>query len=255
MRTFQWLIVAIVLLASAGCAFAGPISDIVHGGSGVSLDSVLLAADGRSVDVTVIGGHPLSDGEPCGADYTLASTSVIGATLEILIVRTAERVGSCVLTELICCERHFTVELPTDRAVDRARDLSASFERDLFLVRPSGLDVLHGLPPDWKLRTEWASWGGTWTRLYSPLIDPPPGSPDTLIFKTTFGGHIITEPEALQPPVLVNGVEAQYQRYPDVSNQIQLQWLVDGQLLTLETFERDFSIDELTSLANSASSE
>lgn len=77
---------------------------------------------------------------------------------------------------------------------------------------------------------------------------------DTLIFGTTFDGHIVTEPEALQPPVTVNGRKAQYQRYPDVDNQIQLQWLVGGQMLWLETFERHFLIDDLVTLANGATS-
>jgi hypothetical protein len=247
LNTLRWLAVVGTLSAIVGCSSVASLA-----GRPTPLGRVTLAADGRSVEVVVVGGPPLSEGKRCGTDYALASSAVSGTTLEVMVKRTAERIGDCVLTELVCCEHRFTIPLADGQTVDRVRDMSASFERDFFLAPPSGLYQLHGLPAGWELRREWADWGGTWTRLYSPLADPQPGSTDTLLFMTTFGGRIVTEPEALQSPVIVNGVEAQYQRYPDVDNQIQLQWLADGQKLTLETFEHDFSIEELTVLANNA---
>ncbi len=248
----RWLALATAMVVLVSCSSVADLANAVSGGSPVSLDRATLAPDGKSVDVVVVGGAPLAEGKPCGADYSLASASVKGTVLEVTVKKTAERSGNCVLTELVCCEHRFNVPLPAGAHVDRVRDMSASFERDFFLSVPSGLYELRGLPASWELRREWAEWGGTWIRLYSPLADPPPGSTETLMFMTTFGGRIVTEPEALQSPVIVNGVEAQYQRYPDVDNQIQLQWLSDGQKLTLETFERDFSIDQLTALANGA---
>jgi hypothetical protein len=250
LKTFRWLALVGAVIAVAGCASLGSIGGALLG-SPVELDHVTLAADGRSVDAVVVGGAPLSEGKPCGTDYALASSTISGTTLEVLVKQTAERQGECVLTELVCCEHRFTIELPADHPVDRVRDLGAPFDRVFFLTRPIGLYELRGLPAGWDLRREWADWGGTWTRLYSPLVDPQPGSLDTLTFSTTFGGQIVTEPEALQSPVIVNGSEAQYQRYPDVDNEIQLQWLAQGQMLTLETYERNFSIDDLVALANS----
>jgi hypothetical protein len=247
LNILRWLAVVSALFAIVGCSAVASIS-----GTPASLDHVTLAADRQSVEVVVVGGPPLSEGKPCGTNYALASSAVNGTTLEVMVKLTAERTGACVLIDLVCCEHRFTVPLPDGQPVDRVRDMGASFERDFFLAPPTGLYQLHGMPAGWELRREWADWGGTWTRLYSPLADPQPGSTGTLLFMTTFGGRIVTEPEALQSPVIVNGVEAQYQRYPGVDNQIQLQWLVDGQRLTLETFEDDFSIDELIVLANSA---
>ncbi len=252
LNSLRWLALATAVVVAVGCSSVADLATTVSGGSPVSLDHVTLAPDGNSVDVVVVGGAPLSEGKTCGADYALASSTVNGTVLEVAVRLTAEREGQCLLTELVCCEHTFNVALPAGASVDRVRDMTASFERDFFLTRPTTLYELHGLPAGWELRREWADWGGTWTRLYSPLTDPQPGSTDTLLFRTTFGGHIVTEPEALQSPVIVNGVEAQYQRYPDVDNQIQLQWLADGQMLTLETFERDFLIDQLTALANGA---
>lgn len=240
-----------ITAAIVGCASLGPVMGTVLG-LPVALDHVTLAPDGRSVDVVVVGGAPLSDGKPCGADYVLASSKVNGSTLDVLVKQTAQRAGYCALTEGVCCERHFTVQLTAGDRIDRVRDLGVSVDRLYFLARPTGLHELRALPAGWQLRSEWADWGGTWTRLYSPLAHPQVELSDTLTFNTTFGGQIVTEPEALQPPVIVNGSEAQFQRYPDLNNQIQLQWLADGQKLTLETYEEHFSINDLVGLANAA---
>lgn len=251
-KALRVFLLATVTVAVVGCSSIASLANTVKGGSPVSLDHVTLAPDGKSVDVVVLGGAPLSDGKPCGTDYALASSSTNGPVLEVTVKQTADRVGDCALTELVCCEHSFNVPLPEGQPIDRVRDMSASFERDFFIARPSGLYELHGLPAGWELRREWADWGGSWSRLYSPLADPQPGSTDTLLFRTTRGGHIVTEPEALQRPVTVNGKDAQYQRYPDVDSQIQLQWLAGDDALTLETFEHDFSIEQLTALANGA---
>ncbi len=250
-QALRLLVLAGLSAAIFGCASLGPIVGTVFGSS-VELDHVALLPGGRSIDVVVVGGAPMSDGKPCGTDYALASSTINGRTLEVLVRQTAQRVGECVLTELVCCEHHFTIALAADDRIDQVRDLGARFDRVFLLTRPMGLYELRGMPAGWELRREWADWGGTWTRLYSPLADPQPGSSDTLTFITTFGGQIVTEPEALQSPVIVNGNEAQYQRYPDVNNQIQLQWLANGQKLTLETYEQHFSINDLVALANNA---
>lgn len=247
-----WLLALVgLLVAVPGCASLASIGGVVFGRS-VGIDHATLAADGRSVDVVIDGGAPMAEGKPCGADYALSSSAINGSALEVLVKETATRQGECPLTELICCERHFTIELPAENRVDRLRDLASTFDRVVLLTRPVGLYELRGLPAGWEMRREWGDWGATWTRVYSAVAEPAPGSSDTLTFSTTFGGQIVTEPEALQSPVIVNGSEAQYQRYPDVDNQIQLQWLADGQKLSLETFERHFSINDLVALANSA---
>jgi hypothetical protein len=131
------------------------------------------------------------------------------------------------------------------------RDLSANRVRELFLEPPDGVYELRDLPPGWEVRRQWAESGGTWARLYAPDEDPPPWSHEQLLFRTTLGGQIVPVPEFLQPPVLVNGVEAQYLRSPDPDAQIQLQWLVGGHKLTLQAYAETFSIDQFVVLAES----
>ena len=239
----------VVLLAGCRAGLAGG----GLAGASVAIDHASLAADGQSVDVVIIGGHPLAEGKECGNDYALAGSTVTGETLEVDIRQTAERTGDCALTELICCERTFNIALPDGNSVDRVR--AAGSARTLFIKRPAGLYELHGLPAEWVLRREQGDWGGTWTRTYAlaPLTDQ--FTSDTLIFGTTFGGSIVVEPEALQSPVIVNGSEATYQRYPGGPTQIQLQWIEGGQKMWLEAFEDHFSIQDLTALANGATPE
>jgi hypothetical protein len=145
------------------------------------------------------------------------------------------------------------VDLPVGANVDTVRDEGHPYNPLFFLTRPAGLLELHGLPEGWDMRREWADWGGTWTRIYSAHVDPTPGSPDILEFGTTFGGAIVIEPEALQPPVIVNGKPATYQRYPD-RREILLQWIVGHQKLWLDASEHHFTIEDLVALADSATS-
>jgi hypothetical protein len=48
---------------------------------------------------------------------------------------------------------------------------------------------------------------------------------------------------------MINGVEAQVMCYPEADNLINLQWLVDGQALTLQSYEPHMSVDQLVALA------
>ncbi len=252
---------AIALVALiAGCTSApsiDPAATVFAVQSPVELDRVVLLPDKRSVDVVVVGGAPLSDGKPCGADYALASSTISGGTLEVLVNQTATRIGNCALTEGVCCEHHFTVDLAPDAKVNRVRDAAAGFERVAFLTRPQDLYLLNGLPAGWEMRREWGDWGGTWTQLFSPASnpDPTPRSPGTLEFSTTLGGFVEADPGALQSPILVNGSPAEYLQAPNVDGAIetQLQWnAAGGQALTLYAFDKDFSIDEVAALANAA---
>jgi hypothetical protein len=233
------LAAAVVLSSVVGCGLVASNPGV---GRPASLDHVTLSTDGNSVDVVVIGGAPLSEGRHCGTDFELASSAVNGTVLQVLVRQAAEKTEDCVLT----------IPLPPGQPIDRVRDLSANRVRELFLEPPNGLYQLHDLPAGWEVRRAWAEWGGTWVRLYAPDADPPPWSRQQLLFRTTFGGQIVTAPEWLQPPVIVNGVEAQYLRSPDPDSQIQLQWLVEGQALTLHTYEQSLSIDQLVALAEGA---
>ena len=216
----------------------------------VGIDNATLSADGRSVDIVVIGPYPMSEGKPCGADYALSS-DLVGNVLHVTATEVASRQGDCSLVELVCCEHHLTALLPEGNIVDTVHDVGGMIPNcDLFVRRPEGLYQLNGLPPGWTLCREWAEWNGTWMRLYSPMVDAAEGDPNTLLFGTTFGGQFTTEPESLEPPVTVRGQPAQYERYPGVNNQIQLQWLVDGQKLWLEAFEPHFFISDLVKLAD-----
>jgi hypothetical protein len=238
---------SLALLSAAGC---GSVPSNPGVGRAASIDHVALSADGNAVDVVVIGAAPLSEGARCGADYELASSAFNGTVLQVLVKQTAERKGDCSPTELACCEHKFTISFPTEHWVDRVRDLSAGIVRELFLPPPGGLYELNGLPAGWELQRAFATSGRTWIRLYAPDSDPPPWDRQTLLFRTSFGGGIFTDPSRVQPPVIINGVEAQVMRYPEADNLINLQWLVDGQALTLQSYEPAMSIDQLVALAN-----
>jgi hypothetical protein len=217
----------------------------------VALDRASLSEDGRSVELVVVGAPPMSEGRPCGEDYDVTSAIIRGSVLDVAVTKVASRQGDCLLTELVCCDHALTVELPAGAIVDTVRDQGHPFNPLFFLARPAGLLELHGLPDGWAMRREWADWGGTWTRIYAKFSDPPPGSPDTLEFGTTFGGAVVIEPEALQPPVLVNGKPATYQRYPSLG-EIDLQWIAGDQKLWLDATETHFTIGELVALAAAA---
>jgi hypothetical protein len=236
---------------------AAPGSPSLPAGPIVGIDNATLSADGRSLDVTVLGPYPMSDDKPCGADFALTS-DVAGNVVNVTATEIASREGDCSLTELICCEHHLTASLPDGNTVDTVHDRGGMIpNRNLFVKRPAGLYDLNGLPLGWELRDEWPEWNGNWMRLYLRRGDPDPRethefSAHTLTFGTTYGGRITTEPEYLQPPVTVQGQPAQYERYEGDNPQIQLQWMADTQKLWLEAFEPDFTIDDLLNLANSA---
>jgi len=193
----------------------------------------------------------MSEGKPCGGDYAMR-TSVTDTTLELTVVQTASRTGDCALTELICCERTFTAEVP--EGIDRVRDMGRAANRPdmssagiYFLERPAGvLDLIH-LPEGWSKTSERASWGGTWTQFYGP-------SPDSraLEFRTWPQGELNSEPEYLQPPVMVNGHEAEYSLYAD-TGEIALQWMDGETALMLAAMQSDFKVEELIAVAESAS--
>lgn len=243
------LVLAALLIAIAcGCSLVGS-ADL--SGSVVAFDTADLSEDQRSVDVVVLGPAPMAAGEPCGADFA-GTSRVNGRVLEVQVRQTATRDGQCQMDKLICCPHHIIFELADETTVDSVRDLGSPLQRILFLERPAELYDLQGIPAGWELRKEWPEWGGTWVRLYSPVDAWDARPVDTLTFGSTFGGQIISEPEYLEPSVIVHGEDAQYQRYPDMDNQIQLQWLADGQKLWLEAFERHFTIDDLVALADGA---
>jgi len=223
----------------------------------VGIENATLSTDGRSVDVTVLGPYPMSDDKPCGAEYALTS-DVAGNMLNVRATQIASREGDCSLSELICCAHHLVALLPEGNSVDTVHDRGGMIpNRDLFVKRPVGLFDLQGLPSGWELRDEWPEWNGNWMRLYLRKGDPDPRethefSRHTLTFGTTYGGHITTDPEELQPPVLVHGQPAQYELYAGDNPQIQLQWMTGTEKLWLEAFETDFTIEDLVTLANNA---
>lgn len=209
-----------------------------------------MTRDGHSLDVTFVGGAPMAEQKPCGADYA-HSEAVVDTTLELTVTEVASRSGECLLTELICCEHTFTVEVTAQ--IDRVRDMGRRANRmDLpsaglfFLQRPSGVLDLHGLPDGWSMAREQADWGGTWTRFYGSNR----GS-GSLEFRTWFDGELNPEPEVLQPPVTVHGHEAAYSLYGD-TGEIALQWMDGDNALMLLGQQRDFAIEDLIALAETA---
>jgi len=193
----------------------------------------------------------MSEGKPCGADYAM-TTAVADTTLEVTVVQTAGRTGDCVLTELICCERKFTAELPA--GVDRVRDMGRKAARPdmpsaglYFLERPAEVPDLNMLPEGWSKTSEEADFGGTWTQFYRSS-----NGGGELEFRTWVDGELNSEPEYLQPPVEVNGQPAEYSNYGDDTGEIALQWMDGDTALMLLGMQRDFDIDDLIAIAESA---
>jgi hypothetical protein len=235
---------------SSGLAAATPAPSVL------GLDRVTLSADGRSLDVTFVGAAPMADQKPCGADY-VHSESIVDATLEVTVTQVASRMGACPLTELVCCERTFTVDLPVESRVDRVRDMGRRAARMdqpsaglYFLERPDGVLDLNGLPEGWSMVREQADWGGTWTRFYGSTRGSSQDSAG-LEFRAWFDGELNSEPEYLQPSVQVNGHEAEYSKYDD-TGEIALQWMDRALALMLLGLQRDFAIEDLVALAETA---
>jgi len=215
----------------------------------MALDRVSLSNDGKSIEVVVVGAAPMSENKPCGADYAL-STAVADTTLELTVIETANRTGECLLTELVCCEHSFAAEV--SEGVDRVRDMGRRANRPdspsaglFFLQRPSEVLDLNVLPEGWSKTREEADFGGTWTQFYGPSSG--------LEFRTWIDGELNSEPEYLQPPVLVNGQEAEYSNYGTDTGEIMLQWMDGTNALMLLGMQSDFDIDELIAIAESAS--
>jgi hypothetical protein len=110
-----------------------------------------------------------------------------------------------------------------------------------------------GCPQAGKSVASGLTGGLSWTRLYSPLAGPPPKSFDTLRFISTLDGGAVTDPGASRSPVVVPSSDPDND--PNADNRIELKWVAGGQILEFETFEHNFTIDELAALANGSTPE
>jgi hypothetical protein len=218
----------------------------------VGLDRVELSPDGSSVLLSLVGAPPISAGRPCGAEYQFTA-EVKANVLEVAAFETANRAGQCQMTELVCCERTTTVEISPPFAVDTVSDAGHPRNPIRYLTRPPGLVELVGLPEGWSLRRESGDWGATWNRTYAPFDDLQQGASDTLEFTFNAGRPLqdVVEPEVLQPPVEVNGAPAVYERWDELG-EILLAWQIGSDVFHLLAEERNFSIEELIHLAESA---
>lgn len=234
-------VVVIAALVIAGCArFAG---------QPVSLDEAALSEDGKVVRVAVIG-PPLPGGRlPCSATYS-ANHTIDGGLLDVAVFMHDVQLGGCNMSQQICCEHEFVVELAEPFSVHGVRShvrVSAVF----LFVPPRPLVELPTIPGGWALQSQGSEWNATgrWNRFYSQHADSRPGTPSTLELGQTFGGPEGSEPE-YRAQVVVNGAPANLHLWPE--GEIQLDWLVGEDTIAPFGNQADFTAEELIALAESA---
>lgn len=241
-------------LMVTGCA--GELNKHETGG----IEDAVLSADGRTVTVTVLGVWANSAGKPCGADYSVSS-AITGNVLNLKAWVANERgFDKCNLDVLICCEHRFNIAIGAPFAVKKVTHVTGADGRTFtvtkLITRPAGLVELAGIPAEWPLRSEGAGFspnGGAWSRVYSPMAQPPLSDVAGRLDLEQFfdGGAGFGEPEYLQPPVALNGRPAQLYRWPE-EGEIRVNWTVGPDTLTLLANENDFAIAELMAMAESA---
>ena len=218
-------------------------------GQPVALDSAALSPDGAVVRVSVIGPHAPAPGSPCSASYSIAH-QVDNGVIDVRVFMHDFQPGSCNLSEQICCEHEFNVELAAPSSVHAVR--SQDRLSSIFLFAPPGpLVQLMEIPNGWTLQSEESEWNATgrWIRLYSQHHDSRPGTTETLELRQTFGGPEGSEPEYRQD-VMVNGAPTNLHVWPE--GEIQLDWLVGEDTIALFGNQADFSAADLIALAESA---
>ena len=208
----------------------------------------------RLLTLHFVGGRPYDPNDPCSVAYA-GWAQPDGADLDAAIIDvTPPSAGGPVTCDLMGHARTVTVPLAQPFLGARVRDLAGDAS---FVRRPDGLDVLHGLPPGWDLRSEGdvgGSESGRWLRAYAPVAQPDLStSRGHLDFYESFGSQVAISCgcTGTEQIVQVNGKEAHLSLCGS-DGELILEWPVGATDLALDANAADFSIGALIKLAESA---
>jgi hypothetical protein len=212
-------------------------------------DTAELANDSRLLNIQFVGGAVYSKTNPYSHEYA-GWAEQVGEALEAAVVDVTTppaRPG-----DAIGFGRQVTVELPAPFLGSRLIDLAGYVH---FVRAPAGLAELRGLPAGWLLRSSGdvqESPTGRWQRTYSRLPNPEIGtSRNRIDFYQAFDGAAGVTGGEEQRTVTVNGQPAELYRFaPD--GELVLVWTLGSDGLALVVNERDFPVERLIALAESA---
>jgi hypothetical protein len=212
-------------------------------------DTAELADGSRLLTLQFVGGAVYSATDPCSHRYS-GWAEQVGDALEVAVVDvTAPPARPC---DAIGFGRQVSVRLPAPFLGSRLNDLAGYVH---FVRNPAELVELRGLPAGWLLRSSGdveESPTGRWQRTYSPLPDPELGtSKNRIDFYQAFDGPAGVTGGEEQRTVTVNGQPATLYRFaPD--GELVLVWTLGSDGLALVVNERNFPVDRLIALAESA---
>ena len=217
----------------------------------VPIGGLVLSEDGRRIKLDFTGARALSPDDPCSAEYS-AITAVVDGVLEVgLFQSRSPRPAEPRPCDAIGFGRSIEVALSEPFTGSAWRDSYGPYLH--FLAPPEGLVELTGLPAGWVLqagRDVEESPTGRWERTYSPdasLADET----KTVVLYQSFGGPVNVSGGTEQGQVEVNSQPATLYRWPP-NGELVLVWRLGNDGLALVAYEREFSIDELIDLAESA---
>lgn len=218
----------------------------------LSVETVVPAADGRSVRVDFTGGQTFDPANPCSVAYE-AMAEVVDGELEIGMYA---RPHPMPLAPGTACDamghaRTLTIELDEPFTGTVVRDLAGY---TILLQAPTGLAQIGALPEGWELRREGNVFGSAtprWEQVWSPDPDPWPAEGDSMVtLFQAFGGPVDATGGELGNPVMINGQDAALSLHPPTGSMV-LVWSIGRDELALAGYRSDFSEAEFMALAES----
>lgn len=223
----------------------------------LQFNDVTLAENRRSVRLDFTGAAPGGTFDPnalCSVGYE-ATAKVVGEELLIGLYALRGHPPAMSGSPLACTQvgysRSLDVSLDEPFAGHVVRDLAG---QTFWLVPPSWLGVIGGLPEDWKLREEGNVRGiptPRWERVWSPVRNPDPiqGHPMITLIQS-HGGPVSVDGGSRKVAVEVNGAPAtlSIDPYP-FGAELLLVWSVGEDEFALVGYDHDFASRELIGLA------
>jgi hypothetical protein len=218
----------------------------------IRFETVQLADGGLSVRADFVGGREFDPADPCSVAYEGAAEIVdrelvIGIFAKQHPMPLAPNQGCDAMGH----SRSLTFALDEPFEGSVVRDLAGGA---LFLEPPTGLATIGLLPEGWLLRREENVPHGTaprWERTWSPDPDPWPAEGDSMLtLLQAFGGPVEATGAEPQPPVRINGQEAEFWIHPPTGEMV-LVWSFGDDEVALVGYLADFTQEEFVDIAES----
>jgi hypothetical protein len=213
----------------------------------VPISGLTLGADHRTLTIDFVGGKPFSPDDPCSKEYR-ATATVQDGVLEVGVSQVPR--GGEQPCDAMGYGRSLVLRLDAPFAGTAWRDRYGYLH---FLAPPPGLVELTGLPQGWALRNQRdveESPAGRWERTYSPDPTITSGT-STVVLYQSFGGPVNVTGGDAGTSVELNGRTGILYRWPP-SGELVLVWRLGANDLALVANEREFSVEQLIKLAESA---